>query len=115
MTQQLSLAPGRALPWQAYLAGALRLGGWLFGTALAVVGTFILAVFVLGDGSLAGLFEQLAALSSHYASATAERRALFEHELAIATIPVTLLAVWFRRAGALNILNDLKEAHDGRG
>jgi hypothetical protein len=86
---------GRAVADTSYVA--LRLSGWVLGTALASLGVFVLFFLMLGDFTPLGFFSHVGNLGTRFVTADEARRATFMgqvHVVQAVIFGLTALARW---------------------
>jgi len=86
-----------------FLFAGLAITGWTATTLLTTAGLFVALFFAAGNLSVAGLFEQVALLSTRYGEAEPVVRAPFDQMLMIAFAIVFGATAFFRRASFISI------------
>lgn len=96
--------------WQAILAAALRLVGWLAVNVLVGFGLLALVAFTIGSFTIEGTMHHLANLASRYILADAARQHQFDAILLWSFGGGVVLVAFFRRNSLRHLL--LKEFCD---
>lgn len=92
-----------SLSFGATLYGCLAVTGWTATTVLTTAGLFVALFLAAGNGTLAGFFEQVALLSTHYGEAERSLQSGFDSKLMAAFGLVFVVTAFFRRGALLNI------------
>ena len=81
----------------------LRLVGWLATTLLVTFGLFVLLFLLVGNGTLAGMLEQVEQFARHYAEAPPALRAPFDDKLRMIVTVVFFVTAFFRVGSLISL------------
>ena len=102
---------GQAVADTSYVA--LRLSGWLLGTALASLGVFVLFFLMLGDFGSLGFFSHVGNLGTRFVAADEARRATFMGQVHVVEAVIFGLTALARGRLLLTILDPTKGRRHG--
>lgn len=92
---------------------ALRVSGWLLGTALASLGVFVLFFLMLGDFTSLGFFSHVGNLGTRFVAADEARRAAFMGQVHVVQAVIFGLTALARGHLLLTILDFTKGRRHG--
>ena len=81
----------------------LRLVGWLATTLLVTFGLFVLLFLLVGNGTLAGMLEQVEQFARHYGEAPPALRAPFDDKLRMIVTVVFFVTAFFRVGSLISL------------